>query len=73
MRAVLRGLRRYGPNRLVWAVSTDAEHPRGSARQITEKLVLGYVDPLAMAEPGQPVLVNSWLQLCATACRLLSH
>jgi acyl carrier protein len=72
MLAMHNSLRRHGPNRLVWAVSADGENPPGSVQKITEGLLLGYVDPLAMAEPGQPVLVDSWLQLCAAAYRMLT-
>ncbi len=70
MLAMHESLRRHGPNKLVWAVSADGENRMGNVRKITEGLVVGYVDPLAMAEPGQPVLVDSWLQLCATAYRM---
>jgi hypothetical protein len=70
MLAMQESLRRHGPNKLVWAVSADGENRMGNVKKVTEGLLVGYVDPLAMAEPGQPVLVDSWLQLCATACRM---
>jgi len=40
-----------------------------SARQIADSLMLGYVDPNAVIDGGQTVLVESWLQVCTAAHR----
>jgi acyl carrier protein len=72
MPALHSALRRHGPNRLVWVMSANRDNPAGSARQIADSLMLGYVDPNAVIDGGQTVLVESWLQVCTAAHRLFT-
>jgi hypothetical protein len=69
MPALHAALRRHGPNRLLWVMAADAEHPIGSTRQLSDSLMMGYVDPFAVIDEGRTVLVDSWLQVCSDAYR----
>ena len=53
-------------------MAADAAHPIGSTRQVSDSLMLGYVDPFAVIDEGRTVLVESWLQVCADAYRALA-
>lgn len=65
-------LLQYGPNRLLWIVSADAEDAAGTIRPVAEGLCLGYVDPLAAADL-EGILVDSWIKVCSAAFHALGR
>jgi hypothetical protein len=53
-------------------MSADRDHSIGSTRQLTDSLMMGYVDPEAVMDDGLTVRLESWLAVCREAYRTFS-
>lgn len=64
-------LRRLGPNKLLWVVEADGQHPPGTAERLNTDLVKGWIEPVETAETECDVRIVSWLHVCEAAHAML--
>ena len=69
-RTLLAGLRRYGPNTLLWVEVGDADHPPGNVAWCTEGLLKAYIDRFAPGEDAHDLSLDCWIAICREAVRL---
>ena len=65
-------IRRYGPGRLLWVQTADAQHPVGSLDDYGNGLFAGYIDRFAPGENAHDLSLGSWIHLCVNALEFLS-
>jgi hypothetical protein len=57
-------LRAHGPNRLLWVVAADAEHPSGTVERLGPDFYKGYVRRLATYEAAWDFDAGPWYDVC---------
>jgi hypothetical protein len=67
IRALLAALRQYGPNRLLWVVAADPDHPAGSVENAGDGLLKGYIVRFAPYEDATLLDPDAWHSLCRNA------
>ena len=67
---LLAGLRRYGPNTLLWVELADADHRPGTVDWIGSDLLKGYIDRFAPGEDAHDLSLDCWVAICRAAERL---
>lgn len=67
VRPLLDLLRRFGPNKLLWVTTADAEHAPGTAERMERDLVRGYVDRFAPYDRATDISFESWYSVCRAA------
>jgi hypothetical protein len=66
-----RGLRRFGPNTLLWVTLEDEQHAAGSVEPTADGLLHGYVDRFSDPERvPSTTSVDIWGRLCISTWRL---
>lgn len=71
VRALFLALNRYGPNILLWVVSTEVADLVGTVEVMANGLFKGYVDRFAPADNAYDLSLNAWLRVCLNAYRLM--
>jgi hypothetical protein len=66
---LVRQLRRYGDNTLLWVVEEPAGE-RGRAYWLDEGLIRGNVDRLARTDIEKDISLDSWIEMCDRAVRI---
>jgi hypothetical protein len=69
-RGLLAGLRRYGPNTLLWVELADAEHPPGTVVWRGEGLLQAYIDRFAPGDNAHDLSLDCWIAICREAAQL---
>ncbi|MGI3778861.1 MAG: hypothetical protein ACRYGC_16340 [Janthinobacterium lividum] len=67
---VLRGLRAYGDNTLLYVVPAGSEHLPGSVEWKAPGLLCGYMDRFAPYEDAHDTSMQCWLSICRNALGL---
>lgn len=67
---VLRGMRAYGDNTLLYVVPAGSEHLPGSVEWHAPGLMCGYMDRFAPYEDAHDTSVQCWLSICRNALAL---
>jgi hypothetical protein len=71
-RALSRALRVYGPCTLLWVEAADADHKAGFLEWVEDGLMRGFVERFAPTEDAHDVALESWVELCRGAARLIA-
>jgi capsular polysaccharide biosynthesis protein len=61
---LLRVLRGFGPNNLLWAVEADAAHPAGTVERLNEHLIRGYIERFAPYDRADDIIDTPWFEVC---------
>jgi hypothetical protein len=72
VRKLLKALRTYGPNRLLWVDVADTEHPRQSVDDIGHGLFKGYINRFAPYDRAWEIQLDDWLVICARASEVMA-
>jgi hypothetical protein len=67
---LLRALRAYGPNTLLWVEVGDAEHAPGTVEWAGPGLLKAYIDRFAPGENAHDLSLGCWTTICREAYRL---
>jgi hypothetical protein len=70
MARLLRALRAYGPNTLLWVEVGDAEHAPGTVEWAGPGLLKAYIDRFAPGENAHDLSLGCWTTICREAYRL---
>jgi hypothetical protein len=62
--ALGRGLRRFGPNTLLWVVAADEDHPPGTAELMSVGVIVGRVSKIPSGEEMPETVFSEWVALC---------
>jgi hypothetical protein len=70
VRRLVRSLRSFGPNTLLWVEVAGPQHPAGQVDWIEPHLLKGYIDRFAPMEDPYDLSLESWTTICRKAERL---
>jgi Glycosyltransferase 61 len=70
LQPLLRVLRGFGPNILLWVVPADEDHPAGTVERLDRDFIRGYVERLAPYENAGDIRPLSWFETCENALNL---
>ena len=64
---LLEAARRYGPNTLLWVVTSNDANPAGTVEVIGPHLLRGYISRFAPYDDAHNTVLSDWIDLCAGA------
>jgi glycosyl transferase family 61 len=67
---LLKVLRSFGPNTLLWVVEGDAEHRPGMIERLNHDLIKGYIERFAPYDNAPDIRPASWFEVCQSVYNL---